>query len=215
MSKATHVDQTHADADAMAAQNANDEASTLQTADDRREVPAHEVQQAADGTRVTRAFAMKNFVPSQDWIMQNVVSKGKGHHELVGRVYGTIYRAESREVTWQDKKIASVALYGVVQAQPKDETRNPVMVNMLFMPMAFAEQIQLALNAGAEKVEIDVDIGLEATGKTIPYEWTVTSYLEGYAERALRRIRQSRQIGRAAPAARQLTLDHDHAGSAD
>jgi hypothetical protein len=48
-----------------------------------------------------------------------------------------------------------------------------------------------------------VDIGVEATGKTIPYEWTVTAYLEGKAENAIKALRDRRkpQLQIAAPGA--------------
>lgn len=42
-------------------------------------------------------------------------------------------------------------------------------------------------------VELDCDIGLEATGKTIPYEWVVIAYREGEAMDVLKRLRNSRK----------------------
>lgn len=43
-------------------------------------------------------------------------------------------------------------------------------------------------------VEIDVEIGIEATGKTIPYEWVAIAYREGKAMDVLRRLRNSRPV---------------------
>lgn len=42
-------------------------------------------------------------------------------------------------------------------------------------------------------VELDCDIGLEATGKMIPYEWVVIAYREGEAMDVLKRLRNSRK----------------------
>lgn len=175
--------------------------------------------EVGEGTTIRRAFTMKNFLPATgylDWIMKNVVGKGSGHHELVGRVYGMVYEAEKRTTRWKDKgeekDIASIALSGDLQAQAKDGRTTTF--DILFLPMAFATRIERALRNGAHQVEIDVDIGIEATGKVIPYEWTVTSYLSGRAERALRNMANSRSIGQpAASVARaqltnQVTIDH-------
>lgn len=200
------VSEDQAAWDAAHAEHANGEAAVLDHADDRRGLPAHDAPAHAvvdgDGVRVSRAFAMKNFLPDPDWINKNVVANGRGSHVIVGRVYGLATKAEPRTVDWQGKVIQSVALHGAFQAESRltGEVRS---VNLLFLPMAFASQVEAALRMeGSPSVEMDVDIGLEATGKPIPYEWTVTSYLEGRAERALRQLRGRRQIGQ--PARRAL-----------
>jgi hypothetical protein len=42
-------------------------------------------------------------------------------------------------------------------------------------------------------VEIDCDIGVEATGKVIPYEWVVVAFREGEEMAVLKKMRASRQ----------------------
>lgn len=166
--------------------------------------------EAGAGVKIRRAFTMKNFLPNPPlpWINQNVVARPVGTHVMVGRVYGIVYSCEDKQTKWNDKLIASIALAGDLQAQ--DLQGRTTTFDLLFLPMAFASSVARALRGGAHSVEIDVDIGLEATGKTIAYEWTVTSYLSGRAERALRNMANSRRIGGPAPQiAAQLRLAAD------
>lgn len=168
-----------------------------------------DVPEAGAGVRIRRAFTMKNFLPAGDvntWIAANVTSKGVGFHKMVGRIYGSVQAWEARETQWKsprpgegEKVIKSIALSGNLQAE-HGETGEIITMDMVFLPMAFASQIARAMqsNPGAA-VEMDIDVGIESTGKAIPYEWTVTSYLSGRAERQLRQMRNSRRIGQAAP----------------
>jgi hypothetical protein len=159
-------------------------------------------QTASEGVLVRRAFTMKNFLPNTgylEWITQNVVAKGAGSHVIIGRIFGMVYASEHKENKYQDKVLKSIALSGDLQAQTTDGKITTF--DMLFLPMAFATRIDRAIQAGAHSVELDVDIGIEATGKSIPYAYTVTSYLAGRAERVLRKMANSRRIGEAAPSA--------------
>lgn len=154
----------------------------------------------SSGVRARKAWAMKNFLPgnSQAWINAEVVAKGKGTHVIVGRIIGQALRADRKAVDWQGKQLESIALTGQFEAIPV-HSNVPQAFSVLYLPMAFALQVEQALQSeGVRSVPLDVDIGVEATGKTIAFEWTVTSYLEGSAQRAMRRLRESRQTGRAA-----------------
>ena len=133
--------------------------------------------------------------------MVNVVGKGKGTHIAVGRVFGVAYEAETRTNKVSrggaEQELTSIGLKGLFQAERLDGQTQTF--SLLFLPMAFAEQIAMALNLpDTKQADFDVDIGVIATGKTIPYEWTVTSYIEGRAERALRQMRGTRRIGQPA-----------------
>ena len=166
--------------------------------------------EASNGTRARRAWSMKNFITDPDWINVNIVSKGRGYHTLVGRIVGMANSAQRRENVIKkpgrpDETVVSVALVGLFTAQTVEGAEHSF--SMLFLPMAFAEQVEAALALdGVKGVPIDVDIGLEATGKTIPYEWTVTSYLEGRAQRALRKLVSARQIGKPAATVSTVAL---------
>jgi hypothetical protein len=154
-----------------------------------------------EGRRVRRVLMMKQLA-SPEWIMQNVVAKGKGTHVLVGRIYGVAHTTRKNVNDVNGRPVESIAVSGSFEAQSKEgELLNGATV---YFPMAFAETIAAArAQEGVSLVNVDVDIGVEATGKTIPYEWTVTAYLEGKAENAIKALRDRRkpQLQIAAPGA--------------
>lgn len=170
--------------------------------------PAHAADDHAyttgDGNRVTRAFSPKFLLPDPGYIMREVVAPSSVPgavkvHKMIGRLSGIVTRYEHRSnkatVNGVEKTIQSIGLVGVMQSENLDGEVSTV--SIAFLPMAFAEQVSAAIDMGATAVQLDIDIGVIATGKPIPYEWTVTSYLEGRAERAIRQIRNSRKIGQA------------------
>jgi hypothetical protein len=74
-----------------------------------------------------------------------------------------------------------------------------------FIPAAYAEKVKAVFDANAvlndkgeevgnhiRTVEVDIDVGVEATGKTIPYEWVVTAFKEGAEMAVLKNLRNSR-----------------------
>lgn len=158
-----------------------------------------EIEETSSGVRVRRAFTMKMFLPDDNWIAQNVVAGGKGTHRIVGRVFGAVIGAEERTNTivkgGKSETVRSIALKGTFEAQSALDGATETF-SLLFLPMAFAEQAAAALSINeGESLKMDVDIGLEATGKTIPYEWTVHTYYRGKAERAMRSMRDARRPG--------------------
>lgn len=160
---------------------------------------------ASKGLRARKAFMLKQLVPSPDWIMKNVVAGGKGTQITVGRVYGIVTRVERKTNTLNDGKVvASIALMGAFQSESyvTDELSEAASV---YLPLAYAEQVATAFENDKEmtSAEVDVDIGIEATGKTIPYEWVIIAFTEGAAVNVLRRLKGSR--GRPANAPALLT----------
>lgn len=146
----------------------------------------------ADGTRVRRAFMMKNFLPDPDWINKNVVAGGKGTHKKVGRIIGFAIGATKRINDIGGKPTESISLNGKFEVENylSGEISQP---SVIYTPMAFSEQVQVALlSDGVQLVQIDVDVGVEATGKTIPYEWTITSFLEAQDSQAMLQLRHRR-----------------------
>jgi len=63
-----------------------------------------------------------------------------------------------------------------------------------YFPLAYAEKIltMFAADKRLEIVEIDTDIGVEATGKSIPYEWIVIGYAEDHGMEIMKRIKNRR-----------------------
>lgn len=147
------------------------------------------------GLRARRALMMKQFVPSPDWIMQNVVAKGKGTKVTVGRVIGIAHSVRRHVNDINGRQVESIALGGIFEGETSEG--EVLAASTVYFPMAYAEMVAAALDQdGVKVVQVDADIGLEATGKTIPYEWTVTSYVEGEAMAVLSALRKRRGLGK-------------------
>lgn len=152
--------------------------------------------------RSVRAISMKAFLPpeGQSWINKTIVSQGKGFQKMLGRMYGMAARTERKVNDHQGKQLTSVSLIGAFECVVF-ETGEVISASQVYLPMAFAEQVEASLSLdGVSNVQIDVDVGIEATGKTIPYEWVIYSHLAGAAQKALRRLR-ARRVTALAPAA--------------
>lgn len=142
---------------------------------------------AAEADIATEALAMREDMPlvmstllpvpriqAVDWIMRNIVAHGAGTHICVGRAAGKAIRAEFRENEWQGKQLRSVLLTGMFRME--SATTGQVFENAeIYLPNAYAKQVYVALEMAGTLITFDVDIGIEATGRTIPYRWTVIS----------------------------------------
>lgn len=156
----------------------------------------------AKGMRSRRALMLKQFLPNADWINTQVVAKGKGTKVVVGRIYGVATGFEDKINTLPDgSTAASIAIKGVFQSESYLTGEVGEATNVYF-PMAYAEKIKALFETDetVRVVEVDTDIGLEATGKTIPYEWVVVAFVEGEEMAALKRLRNSRGRPANAPA---------------
>lgn len=147
-----------------------------------------------EGKRTRRAFMMKGFLPNQDWINKEVVAKGAGTKVIVGRVWGACFGVEVKMNKLPNGEMSSsVVMKGAFEAESymTGELDSAVQV---YLPAAYAERVKAAFDAvpDLKVVEIDCDIGLEATGKTIPYAWVVVAYREGKEMEVLTRIKNSR-----------------------
>lgn len=159
-------------------------------------------QAATEGKRARRVIVMKQFIPDADWINVNIVAKGKGTQVLVGRVFGVCTGYEDKENTLPNgEKSKQIVLRGSFEAESyvSGEVTDGTGI---YLPMAYAEKVKAlyAMMPDLKTVEIDCDIGLEATGKTIPYEWVVIAYREGEASDVMKRLKSSRARPAGAPA---------------
>lgn len=178
--------------------------------ENRAETAAPEQSQ---GVRARRAIMMREFIPSQDWVNKEVIAKGKGTVAVLGRVFGFV-----TGVTEKAGKLPNGEPSVSIIANGQFETENYLtgevsQASAVYFPAAFSESLkaQFAADKAVEVIQVDTDIGLEATGKTIPYSWYVCNHVEGVEQTPLRALRGKR--GRpanvpalAAPAApKQLT----------
>lgn len=161
---------------------------------------------ASEGVRARRAIMLKQFLPDPNWIMTNVVVGGKGTRATIGRIFGIItgYETKWNNIPGQDQPVESIALRGMLQTE-NYITGELGEGTMVYLPAAYSEKVRAILAQGERKneagevvgndvkaVEIDCDVGVEATGKTIPYEWVIVAFREGEEMAVLKRLRNTR-----------------------
>ncbi len=167
------------------------------------ETAAPEVQ----GVRARRSIMLKQMLPGDgvDWINKNVVAAGKGTRATFGRIYGQCNGYSIKHNTLPDgTPSSSIVLSGDFETE-NYMTGEIGSGTQAFIPAAYAEKVKAVFDSNAilnEKgeeignrirtVEVDIDVGVEATGKTIPYEWVVTAFKEGAEMAVLKNLRRSR-----------------------
>jgi hypothetical protein len=171
---------------------------------------------AADdrGQRVGRILTTKDLLPASDpQFTARLGIEPPGTRVILGSLVGVVNSTERKITMWQGKELESVWLNGefeMVMRQTGEVKAAPTAI----LPKAFGITIETALaglkrNGAGDGAEltIDCDIGLEATGRPIPYEWVVIYYREGKAQKAMRdargrrEARLARQAQKALPAA--------------
>lgn len=177
--------------------------------------PAAALEQASQsqGRRARASFMLKNFV-DRDWIMKNVVGPGKDEKTgkfvrmPVGRVFGIVSGTSIKRGRLPDgTESESVVLNGIFETESMvdGEVSAPT---SLYLPNAFGRQIEavFANDSTINAVRIDVDIDVEATGKSIPYTWVVVNHLDtGKSPLADMKVARTRPALPAPSAPKQLT----------
>lgn len=160
------------------------------------------VEGEAQGIRARRAFMLKQFVPNPDWINVNIVAKGKGTRVKLARIFGFATGTSRKTNTLPDGSTSeSIFVSGMFQSENYLDGELGEASGVYF-PMAYAEKIEtiFKMDETIKVAEIDCDVGLEATGKTIPYEWVITAYVEGAEMAVLKNLRNRRARPSDAPA---------------
>lgn len=187
MSKNKAADTSAQDTDAQTADNTNQEAAG----------------NASTGVRSRRAIMLKEFIPSQDFINTQVVAKGKGTKVLLGRIFGFVTGVSEKTNTLPNgEKATSIVVHGQFESESY-LTGEISGASTVYFPSSFAEAIktQFAMDENLKVVQVDTDIGVEATGKPIPYTWVVVNHIEGTDQTPLRKLRAGRpRPALAAPA---------------
>jgi hypothetical protein len=180
-----------------------DDAPLAETRFDAESADAIEATWKADeaqGLRARKVIVPKDLVPGRDqaWIIQNVATQPKGSYVPLGYMSGYIFAVERRFTEWQGKRLESVWMQGMFEAE-SSITGEVLSAGFAILPSSFGEMIAgafaLAEKQGAHNLQakLDVEIGLEATGRSIPYEWVVYSYEETPAQKAVKAIKAQRQ----------------------
>lgn len=175
---------------------------------DKGGAPAAPAPAQQQGVRARRAIMLKHFLPGDgiDWINKNVVAQGKGTRATFGRIYGVCTGYEIRTGALPDGTPSqSIALNGDFETE-NFMTGEIGSGTLAFIPAAYSEKVKAIFDSNAvtnekgeetgnlvRSVEIDIDVGVEATGKTIPYEWVVIAFKEGAEMAVLKNLRRSRE----------------------
>jgi len=168
---------------------------------------------AETGKRSRTTFTTKLLLPERKILAAGCLDKPKGTILMLGRLFGTVTGADIKKGQLPDGTPSEMPrLHGVF------ESFNYVTGEIgtyltAFVPRAFATPFLLTFNeaAGTAKIaEIDLDIGVESTGKvTIPYEWVVIAHIETGESLRMKALRMRRgnpaQLRAAAIGHLQLT----------
>jgi hypothetical protein len=153
------------------------------------------------GQRVGRIITTKDWANGRD-PNTIVVGNPPGTRFLLGSLRGVVNSTERNTHTYKDKELESVWLNGEFEAIVA-ETGEIKSAPTAILPKAFGITIEtqianLKREGGDAELTIDCDIGLEATGRPIAYEWIVIYYREGKAQKAMRDVtaRQNARLAR-------------------
>ena len=172
------------------------------TVEENRAETAAPVAAGSQGVRARRAIMMKEFIPHPEFIAKEVVGKGKGTLVMLGRVYGFVTGVSEKTNTLPNgDKATSVVCNGQFETESY-LTGEVSAATSVYFPSSFSEAIKamFAADADLKVVEVDTDIGVEATGKTIPYTWAVVNHIEGAAVTPLKVLKGKRGRPANAPA---------------
>lgn len=175
-------------------------ADKKRTAEQPAEQPAA-VAEGSKGVRARRAIMLKEFVPNQDFINKEVVAKGKGYQVILGRIFGFVTGIADKENTLPNgEKAKSIVCNGQFETE-NYLTGEVSAASSVYFPSSFSEAIKamFAADDALKVVEVDTDIGLEATGKTIAYTWVVINHISGEAQTPLKVLRGKRSRPDNAP----------------
>lgn len=157
------------------------------------ETAAPEAQGGSVGRRARSLFMMKNFA-DQDFINKHVVAKGKGTKAMLGRVFGFVSSVSEKKGTLPNgEPSVSVLLHGQFETESYIDGEVSSCSSVIF-PNGFARDVQhtLASDDTIKVLEIDTDVGVEATGKSIPYAWIIVNHIEGQAVSPLKKLKAAR-----------------------
>lgn len=148
---------------------------------------------ASTGRRARSSFMMKNFA-DQDFINKHVVAKGKGTKAMLGRVFGFVSSVSEKKGTLPNgEPSVSIVLHGQFETESYIDGEISS-CSSVFFPNGFARDVQhtLASDDTIKVLEIDTDVGVEATGKSIPYAWVIVNHIEGQAVSPLKKLKAAR-----------------------
>lgn len=157
-----------------------------------------------NGMRLRTVIVPKDAIPgrSPEWIGDQLAGKPVGTIVEVADIAGWVVSTERRVVEWQGKRLESVWLKGLIQMTAL-HTGEIFEAAAVILPKAAGEAIDAIFQMAGDqqpriRVELDMTLGLEKTGKAIPYEWVPISHARGRAQRVVSEMRQKQMARRLA-----------------
>jgi hypothetical protein len=145
--------------------------------------------------RVEDFIAMGLLVPNVDWIMREVCSKGAGYQVKIAllRGYATKATRQNNTKPGQTPMPDSVKLEGAFEAV-SEITGEVISSNAAYLPKKWAYKAfdavqQLPSDDPQAKVKMVLTLGVKATGKAIPYTWTVNTHLPDDGDPVMHELR--------------------------
>lgn len=131
------------------------------------------------GRRIDALISPRSFVAMEE-AQSLVAGKPRGWHKAIGRIIGYAHRGERRDSKapvkpGQDPLPPSFFIQGTFECTSlMDGTVRTA--PWLILPRASGDMLESAFKGGADRVLLDIELGIEATGRAIPYTYTVTAY---------------------------------------
>lgn len=157
-------------------------------------------------------------VPSVDWIMREVVSKGKGTEVELARLVGIATDTAVKTNSVQGQDIPSIQLIGDFEVEVFSTGRT-IRAPAAYLPPKWGKQVKALLDGLADdpgkQASMILTLGVRATGKGIPYTWTVRTHIRQPNSKldALKAAILPRLV--SGPKAVPPTLEHDASEAAD
>lgn len=154
-------------------------------------IEAQRIAEAMEGgLKEQTAITFGSLLPHPTFAAEQSLGKPRGQTIRLGRVMGTAVSTERKQTMFGGKLLESIALIGDFHAVSELRPGEILHGSMLFLTNTYSQQIERALKESAETGEaavIDVDVGLETTGKSpVSYAWTIHHWLTGMPSRAIR-----------------------------
>lgn len=164
-----------------------------ETEDTGHQASFDDTQTTVVNERVEDFIATSQMIPSVDWIMKNVVAKGPGTRVALARLIGVATDATVQQNNVKGQMIDSIKLIGEFELTVF-ETGEVVIAGAAYLPKKWGTQVKMALDAAGDdkgkRAEMLLTLGVQATGKSIPYSWTVNTHI-GRANSMLTGLKQS------------------------
>lgn len=146
----------------------------------------------AEGMRLENYVSPRTFVDVKD-IVPLLAAVPVGQPVGIGHIAGFVTSYERRESSLPVKpgeKVppASIWLRGVFDATSY-QTGEITRATWAILPRVMGELIAEAMDNNEGEAVLDIELGVAATGKTIPYRYTVTTYRATRQQAALAAIR--------------------------